>query len=54
MPSKARGPQQRYLTSVSQSALPKVQLYLGHVADALCTDSYQMAFYLKEVTSPYQ
>ena len=46
--------QQRYLTSVSQSALPKVQLYLGQVADALCTDSYQMASYLKEVTSRAQ
>ena len=39
--------QQRYLTSVSQSALPKVQLYLGQVADALCIDSYQKASYLK-------
>ena len=46
--------QQRYLTSVSQSALPKVQLYLGQVADALCIDSYQMASYLKEVTSRAQ
>ena len=46
--------QQRYLASVSQSALPEVQLYLGQVADALCTDSYQMASYLKEVTSRAQ
>ncbi len=46
--------QQRYLTSVWQSALPKVQLYLGQVAEALCIDSYQMASYLKEVTSRAQ
>jgi hypothetical protein len=46
--------QRRYLTSVSQSALPKVQLYIGQIAAPLRIGSYYMASYLKEVSSRVQ
>ncbi len=46
--------QRRYLTSVSESALPKVQMYLGQIAAPLRIGSYYVASYLKEVTSRAQ
>jgi hypothetical protein len=46
--------QRRNLTSVSQSALPKVQLYIGQIAAPLRIGSYYMASYLKEVSSRVQ
>ena len=46
--------QRRYLTSVQESALPKVQMYLGHIAPPLRIGTYNVAAYLKEVTSRVQ
>lgn len=46
--------QRRYLTSVSESALPKVQSYIGQIAAPLLIGTYQVSPYLKEVTSRVQ
>lgn len=46
--------QRRYLTSVSDSALPRVQMYVGQIAAPLRIGSYRMASYLKEVSSRAQ
>lgn len=46
--------QRRYLTSVSESALPKVQSYIGQIAAPLLIGSYRVSPYLKEVTSRVQ
>jgi hypothetical protein len=46
--------QRRYLTSVSECALPKVQSYIGQIAAPLRIGSYHVSPYLKEVTSRVQ
>ena len=46
--------QRRYLTSVQESELPKVQTYLGHIAAPLRIGCYSVAAYLREVTSRVQ
>ena len=46
--------QRRYLTSVSESALPKVQSYIGQIAAPLLIGTYHVSPYLKEVTSRVQ
>lgn len=46
--------QRRYLTSVSESALPKVQSYVGQIAAPLRIGSYRVSPYVKEVTSRVQ